>query len=290
MQPLPAPEPGPLTLLDRTEGFTRRKRTSLCFAGALLAQSLLTLAIGLAATTRVENVSVGGYHPGIILGFGAFLGMVGVSLENRKQMLVAAIVIISFGLVAAVCCATVDGMIATQHIEPGPLMAGRCQFFSSAGHQQDVYQAEVTCHSVSDKCQLKVKSNTCYCCDLYPCHSAEHLAPHYVFTGVRSCVDVLHLYRLLWALVVLNVLGLLLAVLTAAMLGAFKDVVPLPQLAFSSPHPPHVLCNPTQQALAIASLCPVPALPTRSSYPLPLQPDWTQRAHGDLSPRSQQQD
>lgn len=28
---------------------------------------------------------------------------------------------------------------------------------------------QVTCHSLNSKCQLKVKSNTCYCCDLYNC-------------------------------------------------------------------------------------------------------------------------
>lgn len=43
--------------------------------------------------------------------------------------------------------------------------------------------------------------------------------------GVRSCRDVVHLYRLLWASTVLNVLGLCLGIVTAAVLGAFKDMV-----------------------------------------------------------------
>lgn len=43
--------------------------------------------------------------------------------------------------------------------------------------------------------------------------------------GVSSCQDVLHLYRLLWASAVLNVLGLFLGIVTAAVLGAFKDMV-----------------------------------------------------------------
>lgn len=30
--------------------------------------------------------------------------------------------------------------------------------------------SQVTCHSLNGRCQLKVKSNTCYCCDLYDCH------------------------------------------------------------------------------------------------------------------------
>lgn len=43
--------------------------------------------------------------------------------------------------------------------------------------------------------------------------------------GVRGCQDVLHLYRLLWASAVLNTLGLFLGIATAAVLGAFKDMV-----------------------------------------------------------------
>lgn len=43
--------------------------------------------------------------------------------------------------------------------------------------------------------------------------------------GVSGCQDVLHLYRLLWASTVLNVLGLFLGIVTAAVLGAFKDMV-----------------------------------------------------------------
>lgn len=43
--------------------------------------------------------------------------------------------------------------------------------------------------------------------------------------GISGCQDVLHLYRLLWASTVLNVLGLFLGIVTAAVLGAFKDMV-----------------------------------------------------------------
>lgn len=28
---------------------------------------------------------------------------------------------------------------------------------------------QVTCYSLNERCQLKVRSNTCYCCDLYAC-------------------------------------------------------------------------------------------------------------------------
>nr|XP_031532019.1 transmembrane protein 255B [Vicugna pacos] len=258
-----------------TEGFERRKKTCLWFVGSLLVVSTFILTIGLAATTRTENVTVGGYYPGIILGFGAFLGIIGINLvENRRQMLVAAIVFISFGVVATFCCAIVDGVFAAQHIEPRPLVAGRCQFYSSGvGYLHDVYQTEVTCHSLNGRCQLKVRSNTCYCCDLYSCESTEHPPVYYEFVGVSSCRDVLHLHRLLWASLALNVLGLFLGIVTAAVLGAFKDVVPLSQRAYGPPAPPQMLYNPAQQVLAYSGFCPAPAaLPTCSSFPLPLQP------------------
>ncbi|XP_045042628.2 transmembrane protein 255B isoform X2 [Desmodus rotundus] len=274
MQPPALPVPGPLALLD-TIGFTRRKKTSLWFVGSLLVVSVFILTIGLAATTRTENVTVGGYYPGIILGFGSFLGIIGINLvENRRQMLVAAIVFISFGVVAAFCCAIVDGVFAARHIETRPLTTGRCQFYSSGvGYLHDVYQTEVTCHSLNGKCQLKVRSNTCYCCDLYNCHSTEYSPTYYEFVGVSGCQDVLHLYRLLWASTVFNVLGLFLGIVTAAVLGAFKDMVPLSQLAYRPSAPPQILYNPAQQILAYSGFCPAPAaLPTCSSYPLPLQP------------------
>ncbi|XP_006508874.1 transmembrane protein 255B isoform X2 [Mus musculus] len=264
MQPLPPPVPGPLALLDTTEGFARRKKISLWFVGSLLLVSTLILTIGLAATTRTENVTVGGYYPGIIL--------------------VAAIVFLSFGVVAAFCCAIVDSVFAARHIEPRPLSAGRCQFYSSgAGYLYDVYQTEVTCYSLNGRCQLKVRSNTCYCCDLYACGSTEPSPAYYEFVGVRSCQDVVHLYRLLWVSTVLNVLGLCLGIVTAAVLGAFKDMVPLSQLAYGPSPPPQILYNPAQQILAYTGLCPPSmGVPTCSSYPLPLQGSLvlqTQRGH-----------
>ncbi|XP_044236125.3 transmembrane protein 255B [Ursus arctos] len=271
MQP---PVPGPLALLDTTEGFARRKKTSLWFVGSLLVVSVSILTVGLAATTRTENVTVGGYYPGITLGFGAFLGIIGINLvENRRQMLVAAIVFISFGVAAAFCCAIVDGVFAARHIEPRPLTTGRCQFFASeAGYVHDTYQTEVTCPSLSGTCLLKVRSSTCYCCELYDCQSTEPPPTYYEFVGVRGCQDVLHLHRLLWASAALNVLGVLLGILTAAVLGAFKDMVPLSQLAYGPSAPPQILYNPAQQILAYTGFCPAPAtLPACSSYPLPLQ-------------------
>lgn len=60
---------------------------------------------------------------------------------------------------------------------------------------------------------------------LLPVCSTEYSPTYYEFVGVRGCQDVLHLYRLLWASTVLNVLGLFLGIVTAAVLGAFKDMV-----------------------------------------------------------------
>uniref|UniRef100_A0A2K6ABR8 Transmembrane protein 255B n=1 Tax=Mandrillus leucophaeus TaxID=9568 RepID=A0A2K6ABR8_MANLE len=260
MQP---PVSGPPGLLDAAEGLSRRKKTSLWFVGSLLLVSVLIVTVGLAATTRTENVAVGGYYPGVILGFGSFLGIIGINLvENRRQMLVAAIVFISFGVVAAFCCAIVDGVFAAQHIEPRPLTTGRCQFYSSGvGYLYDVYQTEVIPWGLPCGCQ---SSRLTF---------AESSPAYYEFIGVRGCQDVLHLYRLLWASAVLNVLGLFLGIITAAVLGAFKDMVPLSQLAYGPAVPPQTLYNPAQQILACAGFRPTPEpVPTCSSYPLPLQP------------------
>ncbi|XP_062343927.1 transmembrane protein 255B isoform X4 [Cinclus cinclus] len=255
MAPPPGPAvPGPLAVLDPTGQFAKRKKTSLWFTVALLVVSVFILTIGLAATTRTENVTVGGYYPGIVL--------------------VASIVFISFGVVAAFCCAIVDGVFAARHIEPRPLYNKRCQFYSSGiGFLYDAYQTEVTCHTLNSKCQLKVKSNTCYCCDLYNCENSDQSSSYYEFLGVSSCQDVLHLYRLLWSSTVLNIIGLFLGIITAAILGAFKDMVPLSQIAFSAASPPQILYNPAQQILTYAGFCPSAAtISTYPSYPLPLQP------------------
>ncbi|XP_061233711.1 transmembrane protein 255B isoform X5 [Neopsephotus bourkii] len=226
--------------------FEKRKKTSLWFTVSLLVVSVFILTIGLAATTRTENVTVGGYYPGIVLGFGSFLGIVGIYLvENRRQ------------------------------IEPRPLYNKRCQFYSSGiGFLYDAYQTEVTCYTLNSRCQLKVKSNTCYCCDLYNCENSEQSSSYYEFLGVSSCQDVVHLYRLLWSSTVLNIIGLFLGIITAAILGAFKDMVPLSQIAFSATAPPpQILYNPAQQILTYAGFCPsAAAISTYPSYPLPLQP------------------
>ncbi|XP_041076469.1 transmembrane protein 255A-like [Polyodon spathula] len=145
--------------------YERKKRNSIMVTVSLLVISVLILIIGVAATTRTQNVTVGGYYPGVILGFGSVIGIIGSHLiENKRQMLVASIVFISFGVVASFCCAIVDGVFAARHIDLRPLYAGRCHYYSS------VEEKDVPCQTSSRvSCSLKVKSNTCYCCDLYIC-------------------------------------------------------------------------------------------------------------------------
>ncbi|KAG7224769.1 hypothetical protein INR49_013481 [Caranx melampygus] len=204
--------------------FKRRKRKSIIVTVLLLIVSVLILIFGLAATTRTQNITVGGYYPGVILGFGSFLGIIGAHLiENKRQMLVASIVFISFGVVAAFCCAIVDGVFAARHIDLRPLYAGRCEYHSS----ETASDRDVPCHTSRASCNLRVKSNTCYCCELYNCgNRVEVSGGYHEYTDVRSCQDVVHLYHLLWSATILNIVALFLGVITAAVLGGFKDLTP----------------------------------------------------------------
>ncbi|XP_041128308.1 transmembrane protein 255B-like isoform X2 [Polyodon spathula] len=237
--------PSTVDAVDAAGQFAKRRRTALWFTMALLVLSLIILVSGLAAGACTGNVDVAGYYPGIILSFGSFLALVGINLvENRRPM------------------------------DRRPLSEGRCQFYSSgSGYAYDNYHTEVLCYTFSSKCKLRVKSNTCYCCDLYNCESPERYSKYYEYTGVSSCMDASHLYRLLWASVVLNVLGLFLGIVTAAILGAFKDIKPVSQINCSSAPPPsHILYNPAQQVLTYAGFCPSnQALPAYPNYPLPVQ-------------------
>ncbi|KAG8553759.1 hypothetical protein GDO81_003533 [Engystomops pustulosus] len=187
---------------DSTGSFNRRRRNSIFVTVTLFLVSILILTVGLAATTRTENVTVGGYYPGVILGFGSILGIIGSNLiENKRQMLVASIVFISFGVIAAFCCAIVDGVFAARHL--------------------------VTCQiPMRGSCSLKIKSNTCYCCELYNCGRAGISGLYYEYVDVKSCQDVIHLYHLLWSVTILNIVALFLGIITAAILGGFKDMNP----------------------------------------------------------------
>ncbi|XP_036736705.1 transmembrane protein 255A isoform X3 [Manis pentadactyla] len=197
-----------MSLPDSMGAFNRRKRNSIYVTVTLLIVSVLILTVGLAATTRTQNVTVGGYYPGVILGFGSFLGIIGSNLvENKRQMLVASIVFISFGVIAAFCCAIVDGVFAARHIVNCP-------------------------HLSRGFCTPRIRGNTCFCCDLYNCgNRVEITGGYYEYIDVSSCQDIIHLYHLLWSATILNIVGLFLGIITAAVLGGFKDMSPtLPAL------------------------------------------------------------
>ncbi|KAM3877081.1 transmembrane protein 255B-like [Diretmus argenteus] len=270
MQP-PAVQQTATEILDPAAQYMRRRRTALWVTISLLSLSMVVLAVGLTSATQTDNVPVAGYYPGITLSFGAFLGIVGIHLlENRRPMLIAAIVFISIGVITSFFCAIVDGVIAAEFIDKRPLVEDRCDFYASgSGYAYDSYYTEVTCRSFNGACKLKVKSNTCYCCYLYNCESPDYHAHYYEFTGVGSCWDVIHLYRLLWANVVLNVSGVFLGIITAALLGAYKDMNPIPLMSPSPSPLPHILYNPTQH---YAGFCPSgQALPAYPNYPIPMQ-------------------
>ncbi|XP_035992473.1 transmembrane protein 255B isoform X2 [Fundulus heteroclitus] len=260
--------------LDSAGLYIRRGKTALWVTLSLLALALVVLTVGLISATRTDNVPVSGYYPGITLSFGAFLGIVGIHLvENRRPMLVAAIIFISIGVIASFFCAIVDGIIASEFIDIRPLQEDMCDYYSSgSAYVFDNYYNEVTCRSFNKACKIKLRSNTCYCCYLYNCDNTEYYPHYYEFTGVSSCWDVIHLHRLLWASVVLNVIALFLGIIDAAILGAYKDMKPTPQVAPSPAPPPHILYNPTQHMLSYSGFCPPgQALPAYPNYPIPMQ-------------------
>ncbi|KAM8848125.1 transmembrane protein 255A isoform 2-T2 [Synchiropus picturatus] len=283
-----------LTLSETSMGsFKRRKRKSIMVTVMLLIVSILILIFGLAATTRTQNITVGGYYPGLILGFGSFLGIIGSHLiENKRQMLVASIVFISFGVVAAFCCAIVDGVFAARHIDLRPLYAGRCDFHSGESSSE----RDVPCQSPSRAlCNLKVKGNTCYCCDLYNCgkehplmglqnkdvlkkfrkssmiwNRVEVMGGYHEYTDVNSCQDVVHLHHLLWSATILNIVALFLGIITAAVLGGFKDMTPA--LTSESSSEPEAIAAPIQSDPPLPSnsrtayINSTPCLPPYTAY------------------------
>ncbi|MEJ1276803.1 transmembrane protein 255A [Cricetulus griseus] len=160
------------------------------------------------------------------LGFGSFLGIIGSNLiDNKRQMLVASIVFISFGVIAAFCCAIVDGVFAARHIDLKPLYANRCHYVPKTSQRE---AEEVNCPQLSrGLCTPRIRGNTCFCCDLYNCGSrVEITGGYYEYIDVSSCQDIIHLYHLLWSATILNIVGLFLGIITAAVLGGFKDMNP----------------------------------------------------------------
>ncbi|XP_051877421.1 transmembrane protein 255A isoform X3 [Pristis pectinata] len=258
-------QPSGLTLHDSVGLFNKRKRASLLVSGALLIASVLILTVGLAATTRTLNVSVGGYYPGVILGFGSFLGLIGSNLlENKRQMLVASIVFISFGVVASFCCAIVDGVFAARHIDIRPFHAGRCQYYSSGTpYPSDDYNAEEGCGDFGKGAKGVYQ-------DAAWIRGRDTLGGYYEYNDVGSCQEVIHLYHLLWSSTILNIVGLFLGIITAAVLGSFKDMQTptASRITYApDPPPPPIMYDPGQQVLAYTNFYPGPPhLPPYSPY------------------------
>uniref|UniRef100_A0A3P9L491 Transmembrane protein 255B n=1 Tax=Oryzias latipes TaxID=8090 RepID=A0A3P9L491_ORYLA len=245
--------------------YVRRERTALWVTTSLLVLALVVLTVGLLSATRTDNVPASGYYPGIALSFGAFLGIVGIYLvENRRPMVsqYRNDKIISFFTLSSLDLALTDcesAVLSHSLKVKRPPVSGKIVLF-------------YTCGTLNEHCKLQVKSNTCYCCYLYNCERPDYHTHYYLYEGVSSCRDVIHLYRLLWASVVLNVVSLFLGIITAAILGAYKDMKPPPQLAPSPAPPPHILYNPNQHMLSYSGFCPTPqALPAYPNYPIPMQ-------------------
>ncbi|XP_032330253.1 transmembrane protein 255A isoform X5 [Camelus ferus] len=111
-----------------------------------------------------------------------------------------------------------------------PLYANRCHYVPKTSQKE---AEEVNCpHLSRGFCTPRIRGNTCFCCDLYNCgNRVEITGGYYEYIDVSSCQDIIHLYHLLWSATILNIVGLFLGIITAAVLGGFKDMNPtLPAL------------------------------------------------------------
>ncbi|XP_029922229.1 transmembrane protein 255B [Myripristis murdjan] len=246
-----------------------RARRALWLALGMLTLSLLLVVLGIYTTTRTESLSVSGYASGVILAFGSFLGVLGLCLEeNRKQLLTAAIVFLSFGIITSFLCLVIDGVFIAFNMDIRPLKAGRCQYYSSgSSYIYENYYASVSCHSLKESCSMVVRSGTCYCCDLYDCANGSYLDNYYEFVGVQDCRDVLTLYALIWVLTCLNLVAFFTGLLVTAVLGSIKDL--RRSSAVNQPSE-STMCSPTAPLLMDASTHTVQQF--HPSFPSSLNP------------------
>ncbi|XP_055370287.1 transmembrane protein 255B isoform X2 [Betta splendens] len=203
-----------------------RIRRAVWLVLAMLGLSLLLVVLGVYTTTRTKSLDVTGYTSGVILTLGSFLGLLGLCLkENCKQLLTAAILFLSLGIVASFLCVMIDGVCVALNMDVRPLRAERCQHYSSGSSYiyENLYTS-VSCWSLTESCNITVRSGTCYCCDLYDCANGDYLSNYYEFVGVRSCGDVFTLYVLIWVLTGLNLAAFFAGILTTAVLGSMKDL------------------------------------------------------------------
>uniref|UniRef100_A0A3Q3GPU7 Transmembrane protein 255B-like n=1 Tax=Labrus bergylta TaxID=56723 RepID=A0A3Q3GPU7_9LABR len=182
-----------------------RARRALCLVLGMLSLSLLLVVLGVYTTTRTESLNVTGYTSGVIL--------------------TAAIVFLSFGIIASFLCLLIDGVCIAINMDMRPLTAGRCQYYSSGGgYIYENFYTSVSCWNLKDSCTMTVRSGTCYCCDLYNCANGGYLSNFYEFVGVESCEEVFTLYILIWTLAGLNLLAFFTGILTTAVLGSIKGM------------------------------------------------------------------
>ncbi|XP_040902732.1 transmembrane protein 255B [Toxotes jaculatrix] len=214
----PAPKSGATEM-------TVRVRRALWLVLGMLSLSLLLVVLGVYITTRTESLNVTGYTSGVILTLGSFLGLLGLCLEeNRKQLLTAAIVFLSFGIITSFLCLVIDGACIVLNMDMRPLKAERCQYYSSNSYIYENFYTSVSCWNLKESCTMTVRSGTCYCCDLYDCANGGYLSNYYEFVGVQSCEEVFTLYILIWTLSGLNLVALFAGILTMAVLGSIKDL------------------------------------------------------------------
>ncbi|XP_004075864.2 transmembrane protein 255B-like [Oryzias latipes] len=212
--------------LSKTTEAMLRVRKALWLVLGMLSLSLLLVVLGIYTTTITESVVVTGYTSGVILTLGCFLGILGLLLdENRRQLLTAAIVFLSLGIITSFFCLLIDGVSIVLNMDMRPLNAGRCQYYSSGrSYIYENFFATVSCQNLKESCSLTVRSRTCYCCDLYDCANGGYLSNYYEFVGVESCEDVFTLYVFIWVLAGLNLMAFFTGILTTAVLGSVKSV------------------------------------------------------------------
>ncbi|RVE64613.1 hypothetical protein OJAV_G00127540 [Oryzias javanicus] len=242
--------------MSKTTGAMLRVRRAFWLVLGMLSLSLLLVVLGIYTTTITESVIVTGYTSGVILTLGCFLGLLGLLLdENRQQLLTAAIVFLSLGIITSFFCLLIDGVCIVLNMDMRPLNAGRCQYYSSGrSYIYENFFATVSCQNLKESCSLTVRSGTCYCCDLYDCANGGYLSNYYEFVGVESCEDVFMLYVFIWVLAGLNLVAFFTGMLTTAVLGSIKSVRSNPvtestESRSSSPTAPLLMdVNPSHQS------------------------------------------
>ncbi|KAL3057011.1 hypothetical protein OYC64_007487 [Pagothenia borchgrevinki] len=268
-----------------------RVRRALWLVVSMLSLSLLLVLLGVYTTTRSESLNLSGYISGVILTLGSFLGLLGLCLEeNRRQLLTAAIVFLSLGVMGSFLCVVIDGVCVVFNMDMRPLKADRCQYYSGgSSYVYENFYTSATCWSPKESCNMTVRSGTCYCCDLYDCANGGYLNNYYEFVGVKSCEEVFTLYVLIWILASLNLVAFFAGILTTAVLGSIKhlrsssSVSESSESAASSPTAPLLMDTNTHTAHRLypeSSMFFPPSSPPHPESPPPSSPPLPYRVNG----------